>query len=147
MEQITIRRMHDRDVKEVAAIEQSIFSAPWSEQSFLKALQAESNIYLAAVFRENVIGYCGFWISYEMADLCNMAVAAPYRRQFVGQRLLMEGMAQVQARHVQRILLEVRESNAAAEALYRKAGFYEIGKRKDYYSNPIEDAILMKKIL
>lgn len=145
MDKVIIRKMTAADSSRVAEIEKDIFSSPWSEKSFLDAIQSEDNIYLTAVAGEEVIGYCGFWVSYETADLCNMAVAVPYRRQSVGQQLLTEGIRCLQQKDVQRILLEVRKSNEKAKKLYQKMGFACIGERKKYYSNPEEDAILMQK--
>lgn len=139
-----IRPMQRQDIKRVLEIEQSIFSAPWSEKSFMDAYCAESNIYLVAIKEETVIGYCGLWVSYETADLCNMAVDKTYRQQGAARELLKEGLRLCKERSVESVLLEVRESNIPAIRLYEKTGFARIGKRKKYYKEPVEDAILMQ---
>lgn len=139
-----IRPMQRQDIKRVHEIEQSIFSAPWSEKSFMDAYCAESNIYLVAIKEEMVIGYCGLWVSYETADLCNMAVDKTYRQQGAARELLKEGLRLCKERSVESVLLEVRESNIPAIRLYEKTGFARIGKRKKYYKEPVEDAILMQ---
>ena len=139
-----IRPMQRQDIKRVLEIEQSIFSAPWSEKSFMDAYCAESNIYLVAIKEEMVIGYCGLWVSYETADLCNMAVDKTYRQQGAARELLKEGLRLCKERSVESVLLEVRESNIPAIRLYEKTGFARIGKRKKYYKEPVEDAILMQ---
>lgn len=139
-----IRPMQRQDIKRVLEIEQSIFSAPWSEKSFMDAYCAESNIYLVAIKEETVIGYCGLWVSYETADLCNMAVDKTYRQQGAARELLKVGLRLCKERSVESVLLEVRESNISAIRLYEKTGFARIGKRKKYYKEPVEDAILMQ---
>mgnify|MGYP001396032606 FL=1 len=128
-----IRPMQRQDIKRVLEIEQNIFSAPWSEKSFMDAYCAESNIYLVAIKEETVIGYCGLWVSYETADLCNMAVDKTYRQQGAARELLKEGLRLCKERSVESVLLEVRESNIPAIRLYEKMGFARIGKRKKYY--------------
>jgi ribosomal-protein-alanine N-acetyltransferase len=135
--------MQEQDIAAVAAMEQMIFSSPWSEKSFRDALQSEENIYLVAE-EEQIAGYCGIWISYETADLCNMAVMPEYRRRQIGEALLLEGINRAAKRQVQSLLLEVRQSNQAAIGLYEKIGFQKIGIRKNYYRLPQEDAVLMQ---
>lgn len=147
MSELQIRNMRESDIAEVASIEKRIFSSPWSERSFKDALQSKDNIYLVALLDGKVIGYCGFWISYDVADLCNLAVDVSCRRQSVGEKLLLMGMDYVKQHQAERILLEVRDSNAQARNLYQKTGFVCIGVRKGYYSNPPEDAVLMQKKL
>lgn len=139
-----IREMKAEDVREMVEIENAIFSSPWSEKSFIDALGSQDTIYLVETFEEEIRGYCGIWIAYETADLCNMAVAAKYRRQGVADRLLQEMIERAKKRQVERILLEVRESNIGARALYQKQGFGKIGLRKRYYKEPEEDAVLME---
>lgn len=145
MSELQIRNMRECDIAEVVSIEKSIFSSAWSEKSFKDAMQSKDNIYLVALLNGKVIGYCGFWISYDVADLCNLAVDVSCRRQSVGEKLLMTGMDFVKKRQAERILLEVRAGNSQAQNLYKKTGFVCIGVRKGYYSNPPEDAVLMQK--
>lgn len=142
-----IRQMQEQDIPRVLEMEQSIFSAPWSEKSFTDAYCAENNIYLVAVQNESIVGYCGLWVSYEMADLCNMAVDPKERQKGIAEQLLREGLQLCRERKVETVLLEVRESNTPAIGLYKKIGFQRIGLRKKYYKEPMEDAILMQLIL
>lgn len=139
-----IRKMTSEDIEEVAGIEKSIFSKPWSEKSFRDALASEDTIYLAAYSKARIIGYCGIWISFDTADLCNMAVLPEYRKKGVADRLLQEAVSLVSQKAVKRIVLEVRESNEAAIRLYQKHNFKKIGVRKGYYTAPKEDAVLME---
>jgi len=144
---MVIRKMQERDIAAVAAIEKAVFSSPWSEKSFRDALLVPSNCYLVAETEGEVVGYCGFWVSFEIADLCNMAVAPQKRRQRIGGQILSEGIRMVQQRGAERVFLEVRESNRIAIGFYRKLGFQKIGIRKGYYDTPKEDALLMQSVL
>ena len=147
MENIQLRQMNEGDIQAVARLEQKIFSAPWSEKSFRDALLSPDNCYLVAVWGEAVVGYCGLWCSYDCADLCNLAVSEEFRERKLGSSLLAQGMMQVKEKGVRRVLLEVRESNIPAIALYSKSGFQKIGIRPGYYSRPAEDGVLMERIL
>ena len=129
---VEIINMSENDIDAVVAIEEQIFSRPWSRKSFLDAFAVEENVYLVAKNGDKVVGYCGIWISYEDADLCNMAVLPEYRRQNIGQRLLEKGISFIGAKQVERLHLEVRESNRPAILLYQKIGFEPVGIRKKY---------------
>ncbi len=94
-----------------------------------------------------VIAYCTITALYETADLCNIAVKEEYRRCHIAEKLLGECVITCKARGVTRILLEARESNAPALNFYKKMGFMEIGRRKNYYKEPCEDAVIMEKML
>lgn len=142
--EITVRVMQREDIPVITAIEKRIFSTPWSEKSFLDAFSSADNIYLVSLLGKEIAGYCGIWISYEVADLCNIAVVPEYRRQGIGEKLLQEAIYCTKGRKAERILLEVRESNQGAMFLYQKIGFEKIGVRRGYYSAPREDAILMQ---
>ena len=139
-----IRAMQKEDAMAAAELEKRIFSVPWSEKSFLDAYASPDNIYLAAVSVEKIYGYCGIWISYETADLCNIAVAPECRREGIAEKMLRRAVKLSKERGVMKILLEVRQSNHAAICLYRKLGFAQIGVRRGYYHAPEEDALLMQ---
>lgn len=142
-----IRKMTAEDIAEAVMIEKSIFSKPWSEKSFRDALASEDNIYLAEIQEGKVVGYCGIWTSFDTADLCNMAVLPECRRKGIADRLLEEAVSIAGEKAVERIVLEVRESNEAAIRLYQKHNFRKIGVRRGYYTVPKEDAVLMECIL
>ncbi len=141
---ILIRTMQKGDIPAVAKLERRIFLKPWSEKSFLEAYSSEHNIYLVATTGEMIAGYCGIWVSFDTADLCNIAVAPEYRRRGIAEDILEEAVQRVKMHGVERILLEVRESNQGALCLYQKLGFGQIGTRRGYYSAPREDALLMQ---
>ena len=101
----------------------------------------------AAADNGKVIAYCTITALYETADLCNIAVKEEYRRCHIAEKLLEKCVITCKARGVTRILLEARESNTPALNFYKKMGFMEIGKRKNYYKEPCEDAVIMEKML
>ncbi len=139
-----IRAMQLKDLNQVVALEQQIFSRPWSEQSFRSAFDREDTIYLVFETEGMIQGYLGIWCAAQEGDLCNMAVDAGCRRNGIAAGLLAEGIEQSRRYGVQRILLEVRSSNAPARKLYERFGFTEIGIRHHYYTAPPEDAVVME---
>lgn len=147
MDKVEIRQMDRGDLEGVVRIEKQIFSNPWSEKSFRDAMASSDNCYLVAVFQGQILGYCGLWCSWDCADLCNLAVTQAFQKQRLGSELLLRGIALVKEKGVQRVLLEVRQSNIPAIGLYTKLGFRKIGVRPGYYSHPVEDGILMEKVV
>lgn len=139
-----IREIQEQDIDAVTAIEQEIFSKPWSRKSFQDAIQSEYTIYLAAEEAAEIMGYCGIWLSGETGDLCNMAIVPSCRRRGIGRKLLAEAIRLSTERGAEEIFLEVRESNHPAIALYKNLGFQKIGIRKGYYRVPAEDAVIMR---
>ena len=142
-----VRRMLEADLPCVESIEKESFSNPWSIDSVQKAMQNSENVYLVADIDGRVVGYAGFWCSFESADLCNIAVAPGFRRRGVAVAILQEAFQLLAEKDVQKILLEVRCSNEPAILLYQREGFEILTIRKEYYTNPREDAWIMQKEL
>lgn len=140
---LEIRSMTERDLEAVAELEKEIFSMPWSIQGFAESINQNHTLYLVAMVDGKLAGYCGLMQILEEADITNVAVAVPYRRQQVGKRMLEELICQAERRGVCKMTLEVRKSNGAARSLYQKLGFEEEGIRKNYYEKPTEDAVIM----
>ena len=138
-----IEKMQPEDIKEVAQIENRIFTLPWSEQGFLSSLQSEDTLYLVVRKEGRVAGYCGLLQSFDEADITNVAVAEEARGAGIGFAMLSELMRLGKERGVARYTLEVRASNAAALHLYEKLGFQSVGIRKNFYDRPKEDAVIM----
>lgn len=133
MEQFQIREMRETDIAQVEAIEQEIFSVPWSEKSFLSTCTTPENIYLVCLAGEEVAGYCGLWSVLGEGNITNMAVAEKYRRNGVAEALMKEMEERGRQKDVTIFFLEVRESNDAARRLYEKMGYEQIGVRKNFY--------------
>lgn len=138
-----IEKMQPEDIKEVAQIENRIFTLPWSEQGFLSSLQSEDTLYLVVRKEGRVAGYCGLLQSFDEADITNVAVAEEARGAGIGFAMLSELMRLGKERGIARYTLEVRASNAAALHLYEKLGFQSVGIRKNFYDRPKEDAVIM----
>lgn len=141
---ITIRWMKSEDVEQVAAIESECFSEPWPVQAFLDACQDANYCYLVALEDDVVVGYSGCTISFEEADITNVAVKDSHRRLGIAAKLLETMMSELRKRGVLSLFLEVRESNVPARTLYESMQFQYIGKRPHFYRLPDEDALLMK---
>lgn len=143
---IEIENLTLKDAVEIAQLENEIFSHPWSKKSFEETLEKQENLCLVA--RDNktksIAGYCIFTISFEDADLCRIAVADKYRRKNIADKMMESAIEKLKKRNVFRILLEVRKNNIPAISLYEKYGFKQLGTRKGYYSEPVEDGLVFE---
>lgn len=144
MKGLAIRRMRSADLVRVMQIELATFTMPWSESTFRGLLRrSDSDLFVAEV-RGEVAGYTVFWAVTDQGELGNVAVAPDFRGKGIG-RLLVDAVLDVATeRGVREIFLEVRKSNEGAQNLYKTFGFYEVGKRKNYYLEPVEDALVMR---
>ena len=140
---VQIRPMCPGDIPAAAGLERQVFSEPWSEQGFADALAGSQNIFLVAERAGRLVGYAGFYGSFEEGDITNVAVEVHFRRQKIGLALVEAIKRAAASRGTARIFLEVRASNEAAQRLYCRAGFEACGRRKNFYRQPVEDAILM----
>ncbi len=141
----TIRRMTEEDVAAVAALEEENFSRPWSYDAFYKTLSDENYIVIIAKDTDAFLGYCVLLCTGEEADITNVCTAPVARGKGVATEMLTVLMEEGLSRGVKEFFLEVREGNVPARSLYTKLGFEEIGLRKNYYEEPREHAVLMKK--
>lgn len=140
-----IRKMEPEDVPQVAEIEKSTFSMPWSEASFHNTLQREDTLYLVAEDQGEILGYCGLWQSLDEGEIPNVAVRRNRRRRGVGRALVAELLRQGEERGITAFTLEVRAGNKDAVGLYEKLGFRSVGIRPGFYEKPVEDAVIMWK--
>ncbi len=140
---MVIRNMQEEDVSSVAEIEKEIFSMPWTEQGFQSALEQDTCFVVAE--EERILGYCGAYVSFDEAEITNVAVKKDSQGNGVGGRLLEDLEARLEKRGVKRIVLEVRYSNEPAIHLYEKKGYKKLGIRKNFYQNPREDAWMMER--
>lgn len=137
--------MDSRHVAQVAALEKQCFSEPWSENSVASELSNPLSAWLVAMDGDALAGYVGSQSVMGESDMMNIAVDAHYRRQGIAQALVKELVAQLREKGNHSLTLEVRISNAPAIALYEKLGFEQVGKRPNYYRNPKEDALILRK--
>ena len=130
---------------QVEEIEKICFDDPWSRKIFEESLNAESTSALAAQAEDGTIsGYIFFTAILDEGSVDNIAVLPSARRQGVASSLLEAFHSYGRTHGLANLFLEVRPSNERAAALYRKMGYKEIGRRKNYYLDPKEDAIIMK---
>lgn len=138
-------KMTSAHIDGVCKIEEACFSHPWSRQSVESELANENSVFIVAVEGEKVIGYIGMSVVIDEGYIFNVAVNADFRRKGVGTALINELVTYGKKNNLCFITLEVRESNQAAISLYSDFGFIKVGERKNYYSDPAENAILMTK--
>jgi ribosomal-protein-alanine N-acetyltransferase len=145
-----LRAMTLDDVPAVAAIDRASFSLPWSEGNFRSDLSGNPAAHLIVAERpardgRGIAGYVGYWLIIDEAHLSTLAVEPASRRQGIGRRLLQQAMRLAARQGAQMMTLEVRLSNEAAQELYRQLGFRTVGRRRRYYRDNLEDALLMTR--
>ena len=140
-----IVKMNEGHVKAVAELEKLCFSDPWSENSVASELKNKLALWLVAEEDGRVAGYIGSQTCTDESDVMNVAVHPDFRRRGIAEALVNALVAELKAIESRCLTLEVRASNDPAIGLYEKLGFAEIGRRKNYYRNPREDALIMRK--
>ena len=142
---MTITEMKATHVAQVAALERICFADPWSEKSVASELDNKWALWLVALEDNRVVGYIGSQTAVDETDVMNVAVHPDYRRKGIAEALITELGARLKERGSHALMLEVRASNASAQALYGKLGFQQVGCRPNYYRNPKEDALILRK--
>jgi len=142
---VALRPAAEGDLPSIVAIEKASFSDPWTLASFRSMLALPQVMATVAEEEGVVVGYTVAWVVGDEAELANLAVAPARRGTGIGARLLDSLLGALDARGGATIYLEVRDSNEAAQALYRSRGFTSAGRRKGYYRLPSEDAVVMRR--
>ncbi len=141
---ISLRYMKKEDIDGVLTVEKESFSTPWTEKLFYDEVENPRTVYFVAVTDNGeIVGYGGMWHVVDEGQITNIAVKKNCRGEGVGSKILESLIKWAKDNEILVIQLELREGNTAAFGLYKKYGFSVVGKRKDYYKNPTEDAILM----
>ncbi len=141
---LVIEPMRLEDLEEVHRIEQASFSTPWPENAYRSELMTNRLAsYLVARIDGRIVAYGGMWLMVDEAHITTFAVHPAWRRQRIGERLLLAFLDLARDRHAREATLEVRLSNLAARRLYEKYGFRPVGLRPRYYSDNNEDALIM----
>lgn len=147
MPAVTITRMTHDDVPEVMAVDRFCFPTPWSENAYRSELGNVCAFYLIAraptPAGDRLVGFAGAWIVMDEAHITTIGVHPEFRRHGIGEQLFTALLREAAGSGVRRASLEVRESNRAAQALYAKFGFVPIARRRGYYTDTGEDAIVM----
>ena len=142
---IRILPMNASHVAQVAVLEKLCFTTPWSENSVAGELQNPLSLWLVAAEGDRVAGYVGSQSVMEESDMMNVAVHPDFRRQGIARLLIEELIRALKEKNCTSLSLEVRASNAPAIGLYEALGFSQVGKRPNYYRNPKEDALILRK--
>ncbi len=140
-----VEPMRPEDLDEVLAIERASFSMPWSRGAFLYEIQ-QNRVARCRVMREGdeLVGYLCVWEIADEIHITNVAVHPTRRRQGIARTLLGRLLVEAQARDMRLVVLEVRPSNREAIALYESFGFRVTGRRRGYYYDTGEDALVME---
>lgn len=141
--QLTFRTMNQDDADAVAEIETKSFTMPWKREDFWREAKNELATYIVGEFDGKIVAYAGAWVSFNQAEVMSVAVDPEFRGKGVGTILFGELIKSVKARGAKSITLEVRPSNTAAIKLYKNFGLKSVGRRKGYYLDNGEDALIM----
>ena len=140
-----IEQMKACHVSQVAELEKISFSDPWSEKSVASELDNKLSLWLVATEGDTVMGYVGSQTVMGETDMMNVAVHPDFRRRHIAETLIDALVRELKAIDSYCLTLEVRASNVPARRLYEKMGFEQIGERRNYYRNPKENAIILRK--
>lgn len=142
-----LRPLRYDDLARIAEIEHASFSTPWKEETFRGLLRRSDTDMVGAESEGRLVGYAITWTVTDQAELGNVAVAPEARGAGIGRALVEAVVDRIRRRGAKECFLEVRESNATAQALYRSMGFEEVGRRRAYYAAPVEDALVMRLLI
>lgn len=137
--------MNEHHVPQIALLERECFADPWSQQSIASELHNPLSLWLVAQEGQTLLGYVGSQTCLDETDMMNIAVFPASRRQGVARALIEALVSALRERGSKQLTLEVRASNGPARQLYESLGFLHVGLRKNYYRNPKEDALILRK--
>ena len=135
----------EEDLDGVLRVEAESFTNPWTREMYTWELQNRSvcHIYVARTPECRVAGFCAFWVVFDEIHINNVAMLPGLRGQGIGTALMQRVFEEARILGARRATLEVRASNEGARRLYERLGFYVAGTRRDYYTNPVEDALIL----
>ena len=142
--------MEEADIPSVLDIENISYPNPWRASTFSGEIGNEPISHpLVIIYKplNKLVGYVVYWLIQDEVQISNVAVSLEYRNRGIAEIMLRRVLDRIQKQSAKHVWLEVRPSNKAARFLYKKLGFKVLGIRSNYYRNPVEDAIIMGKIL
>lgn len=141
-----VKGLEEADLPRIADLEKEIFSDAWSLSALQESLRQKRRTLLKGIWLEGIlVGYIIFYYVLDEGEIARIAVDPVYRRKGAAAHLLLAVEAFCEKAHIERLMLEVRSSNSPAISFYKEYGFTEDGVRKNYYQNPLEDAVLMSR--
>jgi len=141
---VHIRWMIRRDMPEVLKIEQSSFEFPWSEEDFIRCLRQRNCIGMVAEYDERVVGFMIYELHKDQLHVLNFSVRPDVRRSGVGMQMVNKLIGKLSQQRRNRIVLEIRETNLAAQMFFKNLGFVAVSVLRDYYDDTVEDAYVMQ---
>lgn len=141
--QLTFRPMTQDDADAIAELEEKSFAMPWSREDFWHEAQNELATYIVCELDGKIVAYAGAWVSFNQAEVMSVAVEPSLRGKGIGTILFGKLIEEVKLRGATAITLEVRPSNTAAIKLYESFGLKSVGRRRGYYIDNGEDALIM----
>ena len=141
---VHIRWMIRRDMPEVLDTEEESFEFPWLEEDFIRCLRQRNCIGMVAEHEDRVVGFMIYELHKNRIHVLNFAVAADYRRRGVGSQMVAKLIAKLSSQRRSRVVLEVRETNLAAQLFFRENGFRAVSVLRAYYEDTPEDAYSMQ---
>lgn len=135
----------DADLDGVLHVEQETFTNPWTREMYAWELQnrAVCHVYVVRTAEQRVVGFCAFWLVVDEIHINNVAVLPALRGRGMGTALMRRVFEEARRLGARRATLEVRASNEAARRLYVRLGFEVAGTRRNYYTHPVEDALIL----
>lgn len=141
---VHIRWMIRRDMAEVLEIEKSSFEFPWSEEDFIRCLRQRNCIGMVAEYDERVVGFMIYELHKSQLHVLNFAVRPDVRRRGIGEQMVSKLVGKLSQQRRNRIVLEIRETNLAAQLFFRSLEFRAVSVLRDYYDDTVEDAYVMQ---
>lgn len=141
---VHIRWMIRRDMPEVLRIEQSSFEFPWSEEDFIRCLRQRNCIGMVAEYDERVVGFMIYELHKDQLHVLNFSVRPDVRRRGIGMQMVNKLIGKLSQQRRNRIVLEIRETNLAAQMFFKNLGFRAVSVLRDYYDDTVEDVYVMQ---
>lgn len=141
---VHIRWMIRRDMTEVLDIEQASFEFPWLEEDFLRCLRQRNCIGMVAEYDERVVGFMVYELHKDQLHVLNFSVRPDVRRRGIGQQMVNKLVGKLSRKGRNRIVLEIRETNLAAQMFFKNLSFKAVSVLRDYYDDTVEDAYVMQ---
>lgn len=140
-----LREMLVEDLDKVMEIEEDLFAVPWTKEGYFTFLTRKDAMFLVVEEKGEILGYCGLLMVLDEGDVTNVAVRRDRQREGIGNFLMESMLRLAYEQGIRTVHLEVRAGNYVAVRLYERLGFVKDGIRKGYYTDPVEDAVLMTR--
>ena len=140
-----LREMLVEDLDKMMEIEEDLFAVPWTKEGYFTFLTRKDAMFLVVEEKGEILGYCGLLMVLDEGDVTNVAVKRDRQREGIGNFLMESMLRLAYEQGIRTVHLEVRVGNSVAVRLYERLGFVKDGIRKGYYTDPVEDAVLMTR--